>query len=66
MHKLISNVTELLDLPAGMKLHKDIQLDTIVTAWTPLETVVRNLLSNAIKHHDSKEPAIPRQGGPEH
>jgi len=58
MHKLISNVTELLDLPAGMKLHKDIQLDTIVTAWTPLETVVRNLLSNAIKHHDSKEGTI--------
>ncbi|WP_350608483.1 PAS domain-containing sensor histidine kinase [Pseudoalteromonas sp. MER144-MNA-CIBAN-0113] len=58
MHKLISNVTELLDLPAGMKLRKDIQLDTIVTAWTPLETVVRNLLSNAIKHHDSKEGTI--------
>jgi len=52
MHKLISNVTELLDLPAGMKLHKDIQLDTI-----EIRCVAENTLCHITVTDDG--PGIP-------
>ncbi|TMO10230.1 PAS domain-containing sensor histidine kinase [Pseudoalteromonas sp. S558] len=58
INKLVNNVEELLEFPVGIKLKKDIQLDSIVSAWTPLETVIRNLVSNAIGHHDREEGII--------
>jgi signal transduction histidine kinase len=51
---LLDNVTELLEIPDGMHITRDIQLAHFVSAFTPLETVLRNLISNAIKHQDTK------------
>ena len=58
VNTLLDNVLGLLDIPEGMTLTRDIQLEHFVSTWTPLETVIRNLISNAIKHHDTKEGTI--------
>ncbi|MBJ7539322.1 sensor histidine kinase [Marinomonas transparens] len=58
INHLLDNVVELLSIPDGITLQRDIQLKTLVSSWTPLETVIRNLISNAIKHHDSDQGTI--------
>ncbi len=58
LQELIGGVIELQPVPAHYKIITDIKLDTIQSAKTPLETVLRNLFSNAIKHHDGLDPVI--------
>lgn len=50
--ELISGIIELHPVPENFRVDVDIQLASLQTAKTPLETVLRNLFSNAIKHHD--------------
>ncbi|MCW8354835.1 HAMP domain-containing histidine kinase [Marinomonas pontica] len=54
INTLLDNVMELLAIPAGVTITRDIQLEQFTSVWTPLETVIRNLISNAIKHHDQE------------
>ena len=46
---------ELLTLPEQAQVRLDFAQTDLVTAKTPLETVLRNLISNAIKHHHAPE-----------
>ena len=52
VNKLLDNIFELISVPAGISVTRDIQLEFFTSTWVPLETVIRNLISNAIKHHD--------------
>lgn len=52
VNTLLDNIFELLPVPEGISVTRDIQLAHLTSTWTPLETVIRNLISNAIKHHD--------------
>lgn len=54
INTLLDNVFELLEIPEGMHLERDVQITHFISTWVPLETVMRNLISNAIKHHDTK------------
>tara|TARA_R110001606_G_scaffold250202_2_gene398206 strand:- start:8794 stop:10284 length:1491 start_codon:yes stop_codon:yes gene_type:complete len=51
---LLDNISELIVIPEGITISRDIQLENFTSVWTPLETVMRNLISNAIKHHDKE------------
>jgi len=55
---LVSNVTRLLDVPAGFHVCTKDPLPVLTTFVTPLEQVFRNLIHNAIKHHDSDHGRI--------
>ncbi|QRV23639.1 sensor histidine kinase [Marinomonas foliarum] len=52
VNTLLDNIFELLPIPEGISVTRDIHLEHFTSTWTPLETVIRNLISNAIKHHD--------------
>lgn len=52
IQSLVHGILELQPLPEGFELHQSLNVPTLQTAKTPLETVLRNLLSNAVKHHD--------------
>ncbi len=58
LKELFKGIIELQPPPEHFTINTDIQLSTIQTAKTPLETVLRNLYSNAIKHHDGNKPSI--------
>lgn len=58
LNELLSNVTEILDIPPQFKITIDNQAEHITSPRAPLETVLRNLISNAIKHHDKEEGNI--------
>jgi signal transduction histidine kinase len=45
-------------IPQGFDIKIEIDLNQIIAARTPLETVLRNLFSNALKHHDGQDPQI--------
>lgn len=55
---LLDRTIDLLEVPASLRLIRDIQLTQLTAFCTPLETVLRNLISNAIKHHDTKVGSI--------
>ncbi|WP_421853882.1 sensor histidine kinase [Marinomonas sp.] len=55
---LLDNIAELIVIPEGFTITRDIQLENFTSVWTPLETVIRNLISNAIKHHDQELGSI--------
>ncbi|MDE8602448.1 PAS domain-containing sensor histidine kinase [Marinomonas sp. RSW2] len=58
VNALLENIFELLEIPHGVTVTRDIQLEHFTSVWTPLETVMRNLISNAIKHHDKDTGSI--------
>ncbi|WP_249411580.1 PAS domain-containing sensor histidine kinase [Marinomonas sp. A3A] len=58
VNTLFDNIFELLEVPKGITISRDIQLEYFTSVWTPLETVMRNLISNAIKHHDQDTGSI--------
>jgi PAS domain S-box-containing protein len=58
VNTLLDTIFELIEIPEGITLERDIQLNNFVSALTPLETVMRNLISNAFKHHDKKTGTI--------
>lgn len=58
VHSLFDSVFELLEVPEGITITRDIQIDNFTSVLTPLETVMRNLISNAIKHHDQEKGSI--------
>ena len=49
---LLDDVIALIDVPEQFDIEIHTDIDHILSARTPLETVLRNLISNAIKHHD--------------
>ncbi|MGD2119875.1 MAG: PAS domain S-box protein [Chromatiales bacterium] len=56
--ELIDNAIQLVDPSGNFQIETTGFLDSINTAATPLETVLRNLVSNAIKHHDKPKGCI--------
>ncbi|QUX96296.1 PAS domain-containing sensor histidine kinase [Marinomonas sp. CT5] len=58
VNALFDNIFELLEVPKGITVTRNIQLEHFTSVWTPLETVMRNLISNAIKHHDQSTGSI--------
>lgn len=52
---VVNSILELLVLPEHAQVHLDFAQTDLITAKTPLETVLRNLISNAIKHHHAPE-----------
>lgn len=58
VNTLLDNIFELLEVPNGMTITRNINVEHFTSAWTPLETVMRNLISNAIKHHDQDTGSI--------
>lgn len=58
VNTLFDNIFELLEIPEGITVTRDIQLEHFTSIWTPLETVMRNLINNAIKHHDQEKGSI--------
>ena len=50
--EMVTNIVELQPRPPGIEVQIGFSPMQIVTAKTPLATVLRNLISNAIKHHD--------------
>ncbi|RBP84225.1 histidine kinase/DNA gyrase B/HSP90-like ATPase [Marinomonas rhizomae] len=58
VNSLFDNIFELLEVPEGVTITRDIRLEHFTAVWTPLETVMRNLISNAIKHHDQSTGSI--------
>lgn len=52
---VVNSILELLTLPEQAQVRLDFAQTDLVTAKTPLETVLRNLISNAIKHHHAPE-----------
>lgn len=52
VEKMLDQVAEILSLPEGFIVERQLGVDRVQTDPTPLETVLRNLISNAIKHHD--------------
>ncbi|PYF84344.1 PAS/PAC sensor signal transduction histidine kinase [Marinomonas alcarazii] len=52
VNKLLDDIFELIPIPKGITVTRDIKLKHLTSTSTPLETVIRNLISNAIKHHD--------------
>ncbi|SBS34080.1 Sensor protein FixL [Marinomonas spartinae] len=58
INTLLDNIVELLEVPEGIKVIRDVQFERFTSVWTPLETVMRNLISNAIKHHDRESGTI--------
>jgi PAS domain S-box-containing protein len=57
-HDLIKGIIEMHPIPENFVIETDINLSRLITARTPLETVIRNFFSNALKHHDGKDPHI--------
>lgn len=55
---LFDNIFELLEVPDGITITRNINIEHFTSTWTPLETVMRNLISNAIKHHDQDTGSI--------
>jgi len=53
LRRMIDDVVQFVDPPAGFAIDVSGEFDAIRTAITPLETVLRNLVSNAVKHHDA-------------
>jgi len=58
LRQLLNCVIEMIEVPTGFTIKTDLQLEHIIAAQTPLETVLRNVISNAIKHHDSQQGEI--------
>jgi signal transduction histidine kinase len=50
--RLIADVIESIDPPAGFELEVDVPEGALRTAAAPLQQVVLNLIDNAVKHHD--------------
>lgn len=55
---MLDRVCELVQLPPGFVIERDLAVHTLVSPPTPLETVLRNLIANAIKHHDRDHGTI--------
>lgn len=62
---LIDGIIELCDVPPSISIEKNIQIESIATAVTPLETVLRNLVSNALKHHNKDSGTLKIECYPE-
>ena len=58
VNALFDNIFELLEVPEGITITRDIEMEHFTSVWTPLETVMRNLINNAIKHHDQEIGSI--------
>ena len=58
VNTLFDNIFELLEVPEGITITRDIEIEHFTSVWTPLETVMRNLINNAIKHHDQETGSI--------
>ncbi|CUH77394.1 hypothetical protein SAMN04488093_102162 [Tropicibacter naphthalenivorans] len=56
--ELMSGIMQLLDVPAGCKIHVSDAFKGVQIPQMPIETVLLNLISNAIKHHDHDECEI--------
>jgi PAS domain S-box-containing protein len=54
LETMIDNIIDFVEIPNAIKIEKNIKIESIATAPTPLETVLRNLISNAVKHHDKE------------
>lgn len=56
--ELMNHVCDLIQIPPGFQLIRELEARRLISAVTPLETVMRNLISNAIKHHDREQGTI--------
>lgn len=56
--QLLDDVIAMQDPPPGIRVSHHCEVQEMVTARTPLETVLRNLVGNAIKHHDRSEGEV--------
>ncbi|HBR97734.1 MAG TPA: PAS domain-containing sensor histidine kinase, partial [Gammaproteobacteria bacterium] len=52
MTELLQEVCEFVQIPEQFEVEVHVEPGMMISARTPLETVLRNLISNAIKHHD--------------
>lgn len=55
---VVDRIEELIEVPAGFSVTRQLSSSTFVGHLTPLETVLRNLISNAIKHHDKPAGSV--------
>ncbi len=55
---MLDRIEELIALPPGFRISRQLDALSFPGNPTPLETVLRNLVSNAIKHHDQAEGHI--------
>lgn len=55
---LLDRVCELVQLPPGFELRRELVETRLFSPPTPLETVLRNLIANAIKHHDREHGLV--------
>jgi PAS domain S-box-containing protein len=58
LRKLVEGILELQPPPEGFQVELALDVPTLQTAQTPLETVLRNLLANAVKHHDRTQASL--------
>lgn len=58
INELLDNTLSLIEIPSNFSVTLDNSVDTIESAITPLETILRNLISNAVKHHDKAQGKI--------
>lgn len=55
---LITEIVELIGIPAGFQVSVPDELPRFVTCVTPLRQVLMNLIGNAVKHHDKDQGHI--------
>lgn len=58
LRKLVEGILELQPPPEGFQVELALDVPSLQTAQTPLETVLRNLLANAVKHHDRTQARL--------
>ncbi len=58
IQEFLDDIVEFLQVPESFNIEYDIELKSLLSPHTPLETVLRNVISNAVKHHDQGSGTI--------